>query len=118
MNYNSKFLMKSDDEIAEDLGARAKALRIQLKMSQEEFAKKSGIACATYGKFERTGQIGFVSFLTIMRYLGRIAEADRLLKEDDAQKKGLKKFILEKEKTVLPRARFRKINPNTRKDID
>lgn len=88
----SELLLLSDEEIAQELAYRAKRVRLHLNISQEDFAKKSGLSYATYGKFERTGKISLVSFLTVMRYLKRLKEISTLLELDDVEKIGLENY--------------------------
>ena len=47
-------------------------LRKQLKLSQQEFAKRAGISFASLKRFEQTGKISFESFLKLLHFHNRI----------------------------------------------
>lgn len=99
-----EFLLQTEEEIAEVLGAKAKVLRVQKNITQKEFAKKAGIANITYGKFERTGIISFVGFLKVLRHLGKLKDISELLSQDEIEKLGIKEFIAQTTKNKRERA--------------
>jgi transcriptional regulator with XRE-family HTH domain len=49
--------LQTPREIAQMLSRRVKALRLERGWTQDELAQRSGIALATYRRFERTGRI-------------------------------------------------------------
>ncbi len=87
-----EFLLQTEEEIALSLAIQAKKLRIIKNITQVEFAKKSGIAYATYSKFERTGKISLNGFLKVLRHLGRLKEISTLLSVDSIEELGIKEF--------------------------
>ncbi len=87
-----EFLLQMEDEIALFLAKQAKKLRISKNITQVEFAKKAGIAYATYSKFERTGKISLNSFLKVLRHLGKLKEISTLLEVDSIEEIGIKEF--------------------------
>jgi len=101
---SQEFLLQSEEEIAKSLGEKAKALRVQKNITQENFALKAGVPSATYGKFERTGVVSLVAFLKILRHLGRLKDISELLSVDDIQKLGLKAFVEQNAKKQKQRA--------------
>lgn len=66
-------------EVSKALAERHRALRKQLKMSQEEMAERSGVSLGTLKRFENTGKISLDSLLKLMHLLERLNEFDKLL---------------------------------------
>ena len=54
------------------LAEHARARRLQMELTQEGLAKRSGVALPTLRKFERTGIISLESFLKLHMVLGRL----------------------------------------------
>ena len=77
-------------DISKELAKRHRAIRKQLKLSQEEMAERSGVSLGSLKRFENTGKISLESFLKLMHLLGRLSEFDDvlLIKEnlDDIEK--------------------------------
>lgn len=94
-----EFLLQSEDEIALELAQEARQLRVGKNITQEEFSIRSGIPFATYGKFERTGQISLVSFLKVLRHLGRLKNMSTLLASDDVERVGIRGVLDNKKST-------------------
>lgn len=77
-------------EIAEELGRRAKLLRVNtLRMSQKAFAEKIGMAYGTYQQFEQKGKIRLEDFILVVTHLGRVGELGELLKAPGVTSLGL-----------------------------
>jgi transcriptional regulator with XRE-family HTH domain len=66
-------------EVSKALAERHRALRKQLKMSQEEMAERSGVSLGSLKRFENTGKISLDSLLKLVHLLGRLNEFDNLL---------------------------------------
>ena len=78
---NKSFVLLSEEEMALVLAHRAKRLRLQKNIKQKELGKMANLSSATtYSNFEQTGKISLVNFLKVLRALGRIPEAEELLK--------------------------------------
>ena len=78
---NKSFALLSEDEMALVLAHRAKKLRLQKNIKQKELGKMANLSSATtYSNFEQTGKISLINFLKVLRALGRIPEAEELLK--------------------------------------
>ena len=78
---NKSFALLSEDEMALVLAHRAKRLRLQKNIKQKELGKMANLSSATtYSNFEQTGKISLINFLKVLRALGRIPEAEELLK--------------------------------------
>lgn len=54
-NHMSSIILDSPAEIAQSIGRRAKARRINLGLRQDQAAQKSGMSVATLKRFENTG---------------------------------------------------------------
>ena len=64
-----------------DVANRVRKRRKELKISQQELAKKSGVSYASIRRFETTGEISFVSLLRIADALGYLKDFTLLFKE-------------------------------------
>ncbi len=69
------FDLMSTAEVAQEIAARLRALRLQRGWTQVEAAARSGMTLASYKRFERTGEIALASLLKIAMTFGQI---DRL----------------------------------------
>lgn len=56
------------------LAEQARARRLQMDLTQEGLAKRSGVALPTLRKFERTGVLSLESFLKLHMVLGGLEE--------------------------------------------
>jgi len=72
------FSVQSPREIALALARRVKVLRLDRGWTQEEAAKRAGLALATYRQFERTGQISLERLLKLALVLDALAGFDHL----------------------------------------
>lgn len=63
-------LVKAQKKLAE----QARARRLQMELTQEGLAERSGIALPTLRKFERTGALSLESFLKIHMVLGGLED--------------------------------------------
>ena len=72
---------KSNNEIISELGGRFKEYRLFSNLTQKEVAVKSGVSIFTISQFEKgeVGNIGFGTILSLLRSIGFIAEAEKLL---------------------------------------
>ena len=66
-------------EVSKGLAERHRAIRKQLKMSQEEMAERSGVSLGSLKRFENTGKISLYSLLKLMHLLERLNEFEKLL---------------------------------------
>ena len=62
---------------------RAKALRLEQNIPQQELADKTGIAVGTVKRFEKTGEVQFNHLLRIALVLGRLDDFKTLVAADD-----------------------------------
>ena len=75
------FILLPSEDVALELASRLKGRRLAQSLTQEGLARRSGVALGTLKKFERTGQIGFVSFIRLGIALGDEGALENLLLE-------------------------------------
>lgn len=74
-------LMKSPQEVAEDIARRVKTKRLSLNLSQQTLSQTSGVSYGTLKKFERSGQISLESLLKIALVLDELEKFEQLFAE-------------------------------------
>ena len=79
------YSLKTPEDIAYNLAARLKELRLMKKWKRATLAKRSGVTEASLKRFEQTGKISLYNFLKLIFALGRLDEADELLRPPAAQ---------------------------------
>ena len=72
---------KTWTEINTELAKRMVRLRKRKKISQKEFAARSGVSLGSLKRFEQTGEISLQSFTKIAIALGVEGELDRLFED-------------------------------------
>lgn len=83
--------------------------RIRQSLTQEDLARKSGVALATLRKFERTGLISLESFFKLATVLGILDEIMDCL-ETQEQPASLDDLLKQDKKTKRMRVRASKIS--------
>ncbi len=82
MNYN--FLdIKTPKEIQMEIAKNVRKKRKELKLTQEEFAKKSGVSFGSIKRFENTGEISLFSLVKIAIVLDCENELMELFKKKE-----------------------------------
>jgi len=84
MIYGNKELYgKSDAELIIELGGRFKQYRLQSRMTQKEVSYQSGVSIFTIRSFEtgRATNITMGTFFALIRAIGFLEEAEKLLPE-------------------------------------
>ena len=71
---NIDFSLTSPIDVMISVAQRAKALRLEQNITQQELADKVGIAIGTVKRFEKSGEIQFNHLLRIALILGRLEE--------------------------------------------
>lgn len=61
-------------KVQRKLAEHARARRLQIELTQEGLAERSGVALPTLRKFERTGAISLESFLKLHMVLGGLED--------------------------------------------
>ena len=72
---------KTQAEILQGIGVRAKTARLRENMSRKTLAEKAGVAEASLKRFETTGHISLSSLVQLLTALDRLSELDELLAE-------------------------------------
>lgn len=80
----------TEQSVMDGVADRVKKRRKQLKMSQKELSKKSGVTYASIRRFESTGEIAFSSLLKIANALGYLADFNLLFAKETI--KSLKEY--------------------------
>ena len=81
MNINYNFLSKTPGEIQEIIAGRLRTIRRKRKISQKKLSELSGVSLGSVKRFERSGEISFLSFIKITFALGLNEELERLFEE-------------------------------------
>ena len=70
-------------DVMQRTAQRAKALRLEQNITQQELADKVGIAVGTVKRFEKTGEVQFNHLLRIALVLGRLDDFKTLFAAED-----------------------------------
>ena len=90
---------KAQKKIAENVRER----RLQMDLTQEGLAERSGVPLSTLRKFEQTGMVSLESFLKILSIVGGLEEVIEGLKPNAPVFKSIDEVIKSGEKTVKKR---------------
>lgn len=71
---------KKPADYEQEIAARHKAVRKQLKYSQSELASRSGVSLGSLKRFETTGKISLESLLKMADVLTRLEDFDAIFK--------------------------------------
>lgn len=74
--------MKTPKEVSIDIAARLKSRRLSQNLTQEGLALRAGMSTPSLKRFEKTGEISFVSLLNIALVLDCLDECERLFAEN------------------------------------
>ena len=86
MNFAPLLLsITSPSQVAMNLAARVRALRLEQHWTRRTLAIRSGVSPGSLERFERTGKISLQSLLKIFHALARLHEFDALLQPPPAQ---------------------------------
>jgi transcriptional regulator with XRE-family HTH domain len=72
---------KTSYEIVNEVAARVRKRRKELKLTQAQLAAKSGMSLGSYKRFEQTGQISFQSLAAISIALDCEGDFDKLFSQ-------------------------------------
>lgn len=71
---------KTSYELILEVASRVRSRRKELKLTQADLAKRSGMSLASYKRFEQSGQISFQSLVAIAIALNCEEDIDELFK--------------------------------------
>ena len=80
------FVLKSPQEIMQDIAARAKAKRLEQKLTQQGLSVRSGVSLGTIKRFERFGEISLKSLIDIALALGCLDDFEDLFASNQTPK--------------------------------
>jgi len=84
---NKYSISKLPSDILRETAEKCRKLRKELKMSQAEFAERSGVSLGSLKRFEQTGKISFESLLKLAHILDRLSDFESLfLQKEDLSK--------------------------------
>lgn len=70
-------------DVMQRTAQRAKALRLEQNITQQELADKVGIAVGTVKRFEKTGEVQFNHLLRIALVLGKLEDFSNIFAVND-----------------------------------
>lgn len=85
MNNILSFNIANPNDIAMQIAARVKTRRLELNLTQEGLALRSGVKFATYRRFEQTGEISLRCLLQIGFALSCLDEFNALFAQKQYQ---------------------------------
>ena len=92
-------LSKAHQKLVENIRER----RLQMDLTQEGLAERSGVPLSTLRKFEQTGMISLESFLKILSIVGGLEEVIEVLKPNKPVFKSIDEVLNNDEKTIKKR---------------
>ena len=75
------FVFPSAEEISSGLAAKLRQRRLDERLTQEGLSRRSGVSLGTLKKFERTGRISLVSFVSLVIALREERAFENFLQE-------------------------------------
>lgn len=72
------FILKSQQEIMQEIATRAKDKRLEQNLTQEGLALRSGVSLGSIKRFERSGEISLKSLIDIALALGYLEDFSAL----------------------------------------
>ena len=72
------FILKSQQEIMQNIALRAKEKRLEQKLTQEGLALRSGVSLGSIKRFERTGEISLKFLIDIALVLGCLDDFENI----------------------------------------
>ena len=85
MNNILSFNISTPNDISSQIASRVKARRLELNLTQEGLATRSGLKFATYRRFEQTGEISLHGLLQIAFALNALSDFDILFSQRQYQ---------------------------------
>ena len=92
---------KTQKKIAENVRER----RLQMDLTQEGLAERSGVPLSTLRKFEQKGNISLESFLKLLSVIGCLEEVINVLKPNKPNFKSIDEVLKSEEEITKKRGR-------------
>ncbi len=96
-------LFNSLSKIQKKLVAHLRQRRLQINLTQEGLAERSGVPLPTLRKFEQKGVISLESFLKILSVIGGLEEMVDVLKPKEQRFKSIDDVLKSEEKPIKKR---------------
>ena len=96
-------LFNSLSKIQKKLLAHVRQRRLQMNLTQEGLAERSGVPLPTLRKFEQKGVISLESFLKILSVIGGLEEMVDVLKPKEQSFKSIDEVLKSEEKSIKKR---------------
>lgn len=91
--------MMTTQEMRKGVALKARALRLELNLSQQTLSEKSGVSYGSLKKFEQTGHISLESLLKLALVLGRMDDFKKLFSPIPSSKVlSLDELMIEKQR--------------------
>ena len=94
-------LSKAHQKLVENIRER----RLQMELTQEGLAERSGVSLSTLRKFEQKGSISLESFLKLLSVIGGLEEIVNALKPNNPNFKSIDEVLETEEEITKKRGR-------------
>ena len=78
------FILKSSQEIMQDIATRAREIRLSQNLTQAGLSLRSGVSLGSLKRFEKTGEISLKSLIDIANALGCLGDFEQLFQNNTA----------------------------------
>ena len=76
------FMLKSQQDVMQEIATRAKDKRLEQNLAQEGLALRSGVSLGSIKRFERTGEISLKSLIDVALSLGCLEDFEALFADN------------------------------------
>jgi transcriptional regulator with XRE-family HTH domain len=87
------FVLMTPEELSRRIAERVKTRRLNANLTQQGLAERSGVTAASLKRFERTGQISFLSLLKLAHALGATSELEQLFPDMGKEPRSIKEIL-------------------------
>lgn len=95
-------VLDSNGQVLAELGRRIKAARIDAALTQEDLSRRSGVSLSTVASIERGGDGRMGSYLSLLRALGMLGNANALVPELEVRPSELAKLGHKRQRVRQP----------------
>lgn len=72
-------ILSSNEQALAEIGARLRAMRIDIPLTQEELADRAGVSLSMVARLERGQDVRFGNLISVLRALGLLGNLDALV---------------------------------------